>query len=109
MKPIDITSANFDQEIEKEILPVLADFWAPWCPPCKAMAPLLNELAKKYAGKIKVVKINTDAEPALAAKFKITALPTICGLLNGRVTEQEIGFDSKAKLEKLFERLLQQP
>lgn len=103
MKPIDITNETFDQEVKNSDLPVVVDFWAEWCPPCKALGPALNDLAKTYDGKVKAVKVDAEAAPELAQRFRVTALPTICVFMGGKMIAQEVGFSGKKKLKEIFE------
>ena len=86
-EPFEATEANWDEQVLKSDLPVLVDFWADWCAPCRAVAPVVDEIAKEYEGEFKVVKVNTDEEPELADQFQITSIPTL--LLYSQ--ENEIG------------------
>ncbi len=102
MKPIEITDANFDQEVLKAETPVVVDFWAVWCGPCKAVAPVLEQLAGEYNGKLKVGKLDVDSNPMVTTRFNIRSIPTIMVFKGGNVVEQVIGALPKRNLlEKL--------
>ena len=101
-----ITKSNFETEVMKATIPVVADFWAEWCGPCRMIGPVLKELAQVYKDKIKVVKINVDQEPDLAAKFNIQSIPTLLFVKNGQVVKQQIGAVPRQLLEKIIKELL---
>ncbi len=106
MKPtIDVNEKNFETEVLQSHQPVLVDFWAEWCGPCKMLAPTLDEIAVDQAGRAKVAKINIDENPALAARFGIRSIPTLLYFAGGEVRDQNIGVAGKkvivAKLESL--------
>ncbi|MFP3980552.1 MAG: thioredoxin [Desulfobacterales bacterium] len=96
----EISDDTFDQEVLKADQPVLVDFWAPWCGPCKAIAPVLEELSKNYEGKLKIVKCNVDDNPATPSNFGIRAIPTLILFKDGEKKEQIVGMVQKAKLEE---------
>ena len=99
MKPITITDDNFDQEVTKSDRPVLIDFWAAWCGPCRIVGPVVEELAEQYNGKIKVVKVNTDENQEIAIKYGIRSIPTLGIFKNGEVVDGVIGAVPKNMLE----------
>lgn len=99
MSEITLTSANFDSEVLQSKVPVLVDFWAVWCGPCKMVAPAVAKLAEKYAGKLSVGKVNVDEQPELAEKYQISSIPTLAIFKDGKVVNQRIGAVSLAMLE----------
>lgn len=102
MAEIIITKANFEEEVLKSKIPVLIDFWATWCGPCKMLAPVIAELAEEYEGKVKVCKVNVDEESELAAQFRIMSIPTVVVLKDGKVTDTSVGYVPKAQLENMI-------
>jgi thioredoxin 1 len=96
---IEGTDFNFDQEVLKSETPVLVDFWAPWCGPCRAIAPIVEELASEYEGKLKVVKLNTDENQDVAIKYGIRSIPTLGIFKDGKVVDAVIGTVPKNHLE----------
>jgi len=97
---LTLTAGNFDQEVIKSTLPVLVDFWAEWCGPCKMIAPVLDELANEKVGKLKVGKVNVDDAQDLAGKYGIRSIPTLLIFKGGLVKEQVVGMTGKKDLEK---------
>jgi len=100
-----LTSDNFDKEVLQATTPVLVDFWAEWCGPCKMIAPLLDELADEYQGKVKIGKVNIDDQQALATKYGIRAIPTLLLINKGQVAEQMVGAKSKRDLKASLDRV----
>jgi len=103
---VKITTRNFKKEVIDSDKPVLVDFWAPWCGPCKMIAPYLEELAKEYAGKIKVCKLNVDEAPDLATKYSIMSIPALLLFKDGKIMEKRVGAMNKKELEKFSQAYL---
>lgn len=93
-----ISDSTFESEVTESKTPVLVDFWAQWCGPCKAIAPILDELAQKYAGKVKIVKLDVDSNPATPPKFGVRGIPTLILFKDGQVKATQVGLLSKAEL-----------
>ena len=107
-KPLEVTDVTFEAEVLKANMPVLVDFWAAWCGPCKMIAPVVEELAKDYAGKHKVCKLNVDENNQTTALFGVMSIPTLILFKDGKPVERLIGYMPKAKLvEKLSPHLPQ--
>jgi thioredoxin 1 len=106
MKPIEVTDATFEQEVLKSDLPVLVDFWATWCGPCKMIAPVVEELANELSGKLKVGKVDVDNNQQIAMQFGIRSIPTLLIFKGGRVVDQLVGAIPKNTLvDKLSKHL----
>lgn len=105
-KVMTITKENFDQEVLKSDKPVLVDFWASWCGPCRMVAPIIDELASEYDGKAKLGKVNVDEQGELAAKFRIMSIPSIILFKNGQIAEKVVGARSKADFAQLIDKNL---
>jgi thioredoxin 1 len=103
---ITLTSANFDAEVLDSSVPVLVDFWAEWCMPCKMIAPAVEQLATDYAGKLKVGKVNVDQESDLAAQHNIVSIPTLLVFKSGKLVRQKVGAVPKHELENLVKDIV---
>ena len=97
-----ITSDNFEEEVVKSTVPVLADFWADWCVPCKMVAPVLEEISEEYKGKLKIGKVNVDDQGDLAMKFSVVSIPTLLLFKGGEVVNKQVGAGSKDMIEGIF-------
>ncbi len=99
---IQVTDSNFEEEVLKCDMPVLVDFWAPWCGPCRAMGPVIDELAEEYDGQVKISKMNVDENPTSPGKYGIRAIPTLILFKDGEVVEQITGAVSKSSIKELL-------
>jgi thioredoxin 1 len=102
---LSLNKTNFAKEVLESPTPVLVDFWAEWCGPCKMIAPVLDELAEEFAGKARIGKVDVDADQELAAQYRVTSIPTLLFFKNGQVVEQLVGAKSKRELKASLERL----
>ncbi len=101
-----INDMVFDEEVIANDMPVVVDFWAPWCGPCKMVGPVMEELDEKYSGKIKFVKVNVDENPITSQKFRISSIPTIMVFKNGKAVENMVGFRPKSDFEQVLNRYI---
>lgn len=102
MNELILTRKNFEEEVLKSDIPVLVDFWAPWCGPCKSMMPIVERIAEENIGKIKVGKVNVDEESELAEKFNIMSIPTFIVFKEGKINKTSVGFQDKTEILKMF-------
>ena len=105
-KPKEVTDTTFEQDVLKASTPVLVDFWAPWCGPCRMVAPIVEELADEYDGKVSFVKLNTDDNPMTASRFGIRSIPTLLIFKGGQPVGQIIGFRPKSDLKRRLDEAL---
>jgi len=101
-----VTDATFEREVLQSEIPVLVDFWAPWCGPCKAIAPIVEEIARDYAGRLKVVKMNVDDNPATPARYGVRGIPNLVLINRGQVQDQVVGAVPKAQLVRVIEQVV---
>ncbi|MBD3245549.1 MAG: thioredoxin [Candidatus Omnitrophica bacterium] len=97
---VNLTTQNFDQEVMQSDVPVLVDFWAPWCGPCQMVAPAVESIASSFEGKLKVGKLNVDEAPEIATQYTVMSIPTLLLFKDGKIMEKKIGATSKEDLEK---------
>lgn len=102
----ELADKDFESEVLKSAQPVLVDFWAPWCGPCRAVAPIIEELAKENAGSIKVAKINIDDNPNTAAAYGVSSIPTLMFFKDGEVAERLVGLQPKKRLQEAIDQVL---
>ena len=105
-KPVEVTDNNWDSEVLKANEPVLVDFWAPWCGPCRMVAPIVDELATEYDGKVKFLKLNTDDNVQTAARYGVRSIPTLMVFKDGEAVDQLIGFRPKSDLKRTIDKAL---
>lgn len=105
-EPIHVTDAAFEKTVMQAELPVVVDFWAPWCGPCRMVAPVLDKLAKENAGKLLIAKVNTDDNPEWAQKFHVQGIPTMLFVANGKVIHQQVGALPEPMLRSTVEQFM---
>lgn len=105
-RTVPVTDRTFDQEVMASSLPVLVDCWAPWCGPCRAIAPVLEELAGTYRGRLKIAKLNVDENPGIGSRYSISSVPTMLLVKNGKIIDRLVGALPKEQLESQIARVL---
>lgn len=105
-KPVDIDDNTFNEKVLQAETPMLVDFWAPWCGPCRAVAPILEDLAEEYKGKVGIARLNVDEDTISATKYGISAIPTMLLFKDGKPVGQLVGFKPKAELKKALDEIL---
>ncbi len=103
---LHVTDKNFSSEVLQSGIPVLVDFWATWCGPCRAISPIVEELAKEYSGKVKITKLNVDENPATPSQYGVRSIPTLILFKEGKVLDQIIGSVPKARLKAMIDKAL---
>jgi len=105
-EPIHVTDDAFEAKVMQSELPVVVDFWAPWCGPCRMVAPILDKLAKEYSGKMVIAKVNTDEDPMWAQKFNVQGIPTMLFVADGKVVHQQVGALPEPMLRNVVDQFL---
>jgi thioredoxin 1 len=106
-EPLHVTDAAFEKTVLQSEVPVIVDFWAPWCGPCRMVAPILDKLAKEYSGKMVVAKVNTDENPQWAQKFNVQGIPTMLFVAGGKVVHQQVGALPEPMLRSVLDQFLE--
>lgn len=104
MLEVNLTKLNFEEEVLQSEKLVLVDFWATWCGPCKMIAPVLEQIAEEYKGKVKIGKVNVDEESEIAGQYQILSIPTLILFKNGKIMNVSVGFRSKSEIEKIIQQ-----
>ena len=105
-KPVTITDATFALQVENSPLPVLLDLWAPWCGPCRTVGPVIDELSRELAGRVRIGKLNVDENPATASRFGVSSIPTLLVFKDGQEVDRLVGAHPKAEITRRLERLM---
>lgn len=105
-EPIHVTDSAFEKTVLQSVVPVIVDFWAPWCSPCRAVAPTLEKLAKEYAGKLLVAKVNTDEQQQWAEKYNVQGIPTMLFVANGKIVHRQVGALPEKMLREIVTQFL---
>jgi thioredoxin 1 len=103
-KVIHVSSADFDDQVLKAEGPVLVDFWATWCGPCRMIGPIIEQLAEEYSGKVKVCKLNVDDSQDISMRYQVMSIPTVCVFVNGQIAEKSVGAKPKQAYEQILDK-----
>lgn len=106
-EPVHVTDAAFEKTVLQSTLPVVVDFWAPWCGPCRMVAPILDKLAKEQAGKLLIAKVNTDENPEWAMKYGVQGIPTMLFIANGKIIHRQVGALPEPSLRSIMDQFIQ--
>lgn len=106
-EPIHVKDSEFEQKILKSELPVIVDFWAPWCGPCRMVAPILDKIAKEQAGKLVVAKVNTDEDPEWAMRYGVQGIPTMLFVANGKIVHRQVGAMPEGMLREVLNQFME--
>ncbi len=106
-EPVHVTDAQFEESVLKSSLPVIVDFWAPWCGPCKMVAPILDKIAKEQAGKLVVAKVNTDENPEWASRYNVSGIPTMLFVANGKIVHRQVGAMPEGMLREVLNQFIE--